>query len=256
MHRLAALVRPPSVRALLIQLFSFSLVFIAGAAIEARTGMAVSVTALAWWQGAVAALLSCRLRLAPWWWLIQLIFPVALLAGPMLRIPPVVFLLLFLVFLALYWSTFRTQVPFFPSGPATRDAVAALLPPDAPIRFVDIGSGLGDLVLDLAGRRPDCRFAGIELAPLPWLISMLRAKLRASRATFMRGDYTTLDLARYDVVFAYLSPAAMPDLWRQARAQMRPGSLLLSYEFGIPGSEPDIAGAPDGRGASLYGWRM
>jgi hypothetical protein len=35
-------------------------------------------------------------------------------------------------------------------------------------------------------------------------------------------------------VFAYLSPAAMPALWRKAQREMRPGSLLVSYEFEIP----------------------
>ena len=256
MYRLVALVHPPAVRALLIQLFSFLLILIAGAAIEARTGLSISLAALTLSQGVVAALLSYRLRLAPWWWLIQFLFPVALFAGPQLQVPPVIFLLLFLVFLVLYWSTFRTQVPFYPSGRATRDAVAAQLPQGRAIRFIDIGSGLGDLAMDLAERRPDSRFCGIELAPLPWLISVWRAKARNSRARFIRGDYNTLDFADYDVVFAYLSPAAMPELWKLARARMRPGALLLSYEFAVSGAQPDVVLAPDARGASLYGWRM
>lgn len=256
MRHLAAQVRPPAVRALLIQVFSFFLVLVAGAAIEARAHLSLPLIVIALSQGAVAALLAWRFRLAPWWWLIQLVFPVALLAGPLLPIPPAAFLLLFLVFLALYWSTFRTQVPFFPSGRRTHEAVAALLPGGVPIRFIDVGSGLGGLVLALADRRPESRFAGIELAPLPWLVSMLRARLASSRASFVRGDYTALDFADHDVVFAYLSPAAMPGLWLQARRQMRPGALLLSYEFSIPGVQPAIVVPPDTRGASLYGWYM
>jgi tRNA1(Val) A37 N6-methylase TrmN6 len=62
-----------------------------------------------------------------------------------------------------------------------------------PLAIADIGSGLGGLVLDLARRRPDAQVDGIELAPLPWLVSRLRAKLSGSRARFLRGDYEAVE---------------------------------------------------------------
>jgi hypothetical protein len=37
---------------------------------------------------------------------------------------------------------------------------------------------------------------------------------------------------------------------------MRPGSLLLSYEFVIADKAPDLTIAPAGRGPSLYGWHF
>ncbi len=179
-----------------------------------------------------------------WWWLpIQLLFAPALLAMHALSLPPVLFLGLFLFFLLLYWSSFRTQVPYYPSTPAVWRTVAGLLPP-RPLRVIDIGSGFGGLALHLAAQRPDSTISGIELAPLPWLVSHMRARLRGARVRFMRGDYLRLDFAAYDVVFAYLSPAAMPALWEKAHSEMRPGTLLLSYEFVIPGQVPDIALAP------------
>jgi hypothetical protein len=63
-------------------------------------------------------------------------------------------------------------------------------------------------------------------------------------------------LSDYDVVFAFLSPAAMPALWRKASAEMRPGTLLLSYEFSIPGTTPHIIDHPVENGPALYGWYM
>jgi SAM-dependent methyltransferase len=143
------------------------------------------------------------------------------------------------LFLLIYWSTFRTQVPYYPSGRAAWDAVAGVLPADRPLAIADVGSGLGGLVLDLARRRPDSRVDGIELAPLPWFVSRVRAKLSGSRARFLRADYESVNFSHYDVVFAYLSPAAMAGLWRKAESEMRPGSILLSYEFDIPGRMPD-----------------
>jgi SAM-dependent methyltransferase len=136
------------------------------------------------------------------------------------------------------------------------DAVERQLPRGRPLRVIDIGSGLGGLVLELARRRPESGISGIELAPLPWLASVLRARFARSRARFLRGDYEQLDFAAYDAVFAYLSPAAMSALWRKAAAEMRPGAMLMSYEFGIVEKAPDLCIAPQGGGPSLYIWHF
>jgi DNA-binding GntR family transcriptional regulator len=75
--------------------------------------------------------------------------------------------------------------------------------------------------------------------------------------SFMRRDYTALDLADFDFVFAFLSPAAMPALWQQAQSQMRNGSLFISLSFGVQTREPDheIVLA-DGARHTLYAWKM
>ena len=245
----------PAVRALLIQCLSFPLT-LAAVWLLARAGVPVSYSGAALLQGAWAALLSWRAGLASWWRAIQFGFPPALLLARTLDLPPGVFLAAFLIFLLVYWSTFRTQVPYYPSGRAVWDTVAGLLPPDRPAAAIDIGSGLGGLVLELARRRPDCQIDGIELAPLPWLASRLRAWSSGSRARFLRGDYNALDFSRYDLVFAYLSPAAMTALWRKASQEMRPGSVLVSYEFTIVDREPDLGFVTTDSGKILYVWHF
>src|SRR5450830_1821193 len=224
------LLAAPAVRALLIQLACLPVSY-AAVWLLLRAGVPLDWPGAALLQGLLAAAVSFRFTLPSW-----------------------LFLTVFLVMLAVYWSTFRTQVPYFPSGRRAWDAVAALLPA-RPIKLIDIGSGLGGLVLDLAARRPDSEFEGIELAPLPWLASRLRAGGRPN-VRFSRGDYETLDFADFDVVFAYLSPAAMERLWQKAQAEMRPGSLLLSYEFVISTKSPDLTMKGDGAGPLLYGWHF
>lgn len=257
------LLRAPAVLATLIQCAAFPLTLVltyaaasllARAEGELRLGLAVAPWMVALLQGALAAGLSWRAGLAPWWRPIQLLFPLALLGALALQLPPPLFLAVFIVLLGLYWSTFRTQVPLYPSGPAVWAAVAGLLPPGRPLRLVDIGSGMGGMALDLARRRPESDVVGIELAPLPWLASWLRARLGGSRARFIRGDYEALDFADYDLVFAYLSPAAMGALWLKARAEMRPGSLLASYEFNIDACPPDRTIVTTEHGPLLYVW--
>jgi len=245
--------RAPAVQAAAIQALTVAPT-LATAYVFARWQHPLSVYGAALLQGVLAMLVTWIWGLAPWWRAIQVAFPIALLGAGSLHLPRPALLGVFLFMLLVFWSTFRTQVPFYPSGPAVREAVAGLLPSDRPVRLIDIGSGLGGLVLGLARRFPGSRLTGIELAPLPWLISVLRARLTASAAQFMRGDYERLDFAAYDVVFAYLSPAAMAALWRKAAGEMRPATMLISYEFPVPGKVPDKTVAPTAAGPELFVW--
>ncbi|KQQ39983.1 methylase [Duganella sp. Leaf126] len=258
---LSRLVRTPAVRALLIQCgaapLTLVLVYLL-ASLRLSWLYPVSYLTVAVVHGLVAAAITWRAGLAPWWRLIELLFPLAVLAALALQLPSWIFLLVFLVLLGWYWSTFRTQVPYFPSSPGVWDAVRQQLPePRAGggrLRVIDIGSGLGGFVLYLARVRPDVDVVGIELAPLPWLTSWLRARLSGSRAQFLRGDYEQLDFGQFDLVFAYLSPAAMGQLWRKAQAEMCPGSNLISYEFDICGKPPDLVIHATNDTTPLYKW--
>lgn len=245
----------PAVRALLAQAGAFPLTIVA-VFMLARAGVTMDWMLVAIVQGAIAALLSTLIRLAVWWRAIEFVFPLFVVMARGMALPPGVFLGLFLLFLLVYWSTFRTQVPYYPSGKRVWDAVVGVLPAERPLTIIDVGSGLGGLVLDLARRRPDCEVSGIELAPLPWGMSRLFALITRSRARFLLGDYDALDFGHYDAVFAYLSPAAMASLWRKAEAEMRPGSMLLSYEFDIPGRLPDLSVKTTDSKKVLYVWHF
>ncbi|VXC02007.1 class I SAM-dependent methyltransferase [Massilia sp. 9I] len=243
----------PAVAALLLQAAAFPLT-LAATWLLASSGVPMSYLGVALLQGVFAAALTWWRGLAGWWRAIQFLFPLALYGASRLAIPPPVFLAVFLFLLLLYWSTYRTQVPYYPSNRRVWEAVARLLPQEQ-ARVIDIGSGLGGLVLELA-RRPGVEATGIELAPLPWLVSSLRARLAKSRARFIRGDYHRLDFADYDLVFAYLSPAAMDALWRKAAREMRPGALLVSYEFGIDDRSPNRTVYPTDGGPALHIWHF
>lgn len=207
-------------------------------------------------QAAYASLFSYFAGMAKWWRWIHLCFPMTVWIMSSLQIANEVYLIGFIVTLSLYWTTFRTQVPFYPSGPMVWEKVAQFVPIEQSVRMVDIGSGLGDLSMYIARVRPKCLVEGVEIAPLPWLISIIRAKLSGSVAVFKMADYRDLNFADYNVIFAYLSPVAMHDLWQKVCAEMKPGSLLISYEFeihGVPPTQIIMSGNQDKR---LYVWQI
>jgi len=246
----------PATLALMLQLSALLVTLAIWKSIGQYAGLEPNLYALVILQGCIAMLLSVVCRMDVWWWKIQILFPIGLLVMYQLALPPWIYFLGFVFSLSLFWTTFRTQVPFYPSRPDVWHRVAAYLPKDRHIHLIDIGSGLGDLIMYLARAMPESRFTGIEIAPLPWLISRCRARIRdIDNAGFVLGNYEMLDFAHYDVVFAYLSPAAMESLWQKASREMQPGSLLMSYEFEIPGAEPDSILQHEGK-PSIYVWHF
>lgn len=209
-------------------------------------------------QALFAALFSSVLGAPIWWRWIHLCFPLAIWVMSSLYVPNEVYLFGFLISLSLFWTTFRTQVPFYPSRPIVWRQVAKIMPSNQtrPVRMIDIGSGLGDMSMYIAKHCPLTIVEGMEIAPLPWLISYLRARFTGSLAKFKLGDYQRLNFADYDAVFAYLSPAAMLSLWEKAKSEMQPGSLLISYEFQIPDAPPTFTISTGDNSPLLYVWKM
>jgi SAM-dependent methyltransferase len=207
--------------------------------------------------GGLAAALSAAFRQRAWWPPLHFAFMPTLWGAQHIDVPAELYLVAFVTLVLVYWSSFRTQVPLFLSGRAAWKAVAGLLPADREFRFIDLGSGLGGLPLHLAATFPRGHFYGTEIAPAPWLISRVRAVLTRSRVRFLRRDYGTLDLGEFDVVFAFLSPAAMPRLWKQAQTQMRPGSLFISLAFAVDRQPAHrVISSPDGPRNALHVWQM
>lgn len=208
-------------------------------------------------QAALAAGLSRACGQPAWWPPLHFGFLPATLLARQAGLPAWVYLAAFVLLVLFYWSTFRTRVPLYLSGRKAWQNLESLLPPAQPFRFIDLGSGLGGVPFYLESRFPHSHFYGTEIAPAPWLISRMRAWFRGSRVSFMRDDYVVLDLARFDVVFAFLSPAAMPGLWQQAQAQMRHGTLFVSLAFPVNERQPDHVVEQDaGTRHTLYAWRM
>lgn len=207
-------------------------------------------------QGALAAGIGVLLKSGRWWIAIHLAFSPALVAALRLDMPPAVPLAVLAGLTFVFWTTFRGEVPLFLSSRAAADALLALLPPRPGLRVIDLGAGTGGLLRQLAQARPDACFTGIEHAPLPYLVARLNARGLAN-LTIRRSDLWRQPLGEQDAVFVFLSPSVMPRLWEKARAEMRPGSLLVSSSFPIPNIAPErVVEVADRRGTRLYCYRM
>jgi hypothetical protein len=209
---------------------------------------------LAMLQGGVAAMIAIRQHTPRWWLAIHLGFaPLAVIVHG-LDIAPGWFLAAFVLLLLVFGRTDRSRVPLYLTNRPTAAALLKLLPA-TPCRVIDLGCGDGGLLRHLARARADCRFIGIEHAPLTWLVARLR-NLRLDNVQVRRGDFWSEPLGGHDLVYAFLSPAPMPRLWAKACAEMAPDALLVSNSFAVPGIAPTAAIAVNDRRATrLYLYR-
>ncbi|NTV10806.1 MAG: class I SAM-dependent methyltransferase [Zoogloea sp.] len=237
----------PAFKALFAQLAGWVLAFVLLIAGILPSG----VWPLALAQAVSATLVAVALKSDRWWQPIHLGFTPLVVFMTSFHIAPGWYLAAFMLLAVVYWTSFRTQVPLFLSNPQTTAAVAELLPA-RPVRLLDLGSGTGSLLRQLAPLRPDCALEGVEAAPGPYWLSRFLARDQHN-IRLARGDFWNLSWSHYDVVYAFLSPVPMPQVWAKACAEMRPGSLLVSNSFTVAGIDPDlVVEVDDRRGTRLY----
>jgi hypothetical protein len=248
---------PPPVLALFLQIAAVALAATTQF-ILLRTGYVLAPLSFAFLCGLIAAWWSHRLQMDRWWLPIQFFFVPALLTTLSLSLSPTIFLVAFLIMLAVYWSTFRTQVPLYLSSNKVWQALETRLPAEQAFTFIDLGSGIGGVSAHLARTHPHGRYLGVESAPLPFLWNWLRIRFGGYRnCTVHWGSLWDCDLSKYDVVFAYLSPVPMERLWHKVNQEMRPGSLFISNTFAIPDHPPqETLTVDDLHHSTLYLWRM
>ena len=100
----------------------------------------------------------------------------------------------------------------------------------------DLGSGDGRLPI-LAAQLHGARGVGIEIDPKLVALSRLNAKEAgvSDRVTFVEGDLFTADISPATVVVLYLSSSVLRQLEPKLKAELKPGTRIVSHQFWIPG---------------------
>ncbi len=104
----------------------------------------------------------------------------------------------------------------------------------------DLGSGDGRMVIT-AAQRYGARGVGVEINPV-WVRYARRDAEQAGvtdRVTFRIEDLFAIDLREATVVTLYLLPWMNRKLAPRFRAELRPGTRIVSHEYGIGDWPPD-----------------
>jgi trans-aconitate methyltransferase len=128
---------------------------------------------------------------------------------------------------ALYVSTSRVRISAF------LDAV----PMKPGQLLVDIGCGDGR-VLRKVRKRYGVKAVGYELNFLAYLKAKLLC-LGLQNVEVKLRNFWTADLSEADVVFCYLFPDVMRDLSTKLKSTLKPGAVIVSCNFDLPGFIPE-----------------
>lgn len=245
----------PLLRALATQAAAFLLLALLALAFAGRLRLPAGLWIAA--QALLAALLGRLWGLRGGWLSFQVCLPPALAWQAGHAAPAWLYPLLLALLLLVYGGGLLTRVPLYHSNRAAWAQLLELLPERADCRVVDLGAGFGGPLAHLARHRPEGRFLGVEASPLPWLVAWLRRWPLRRNCRVRLGSLWSQDLAPFDLAFAFLSPAPMARLWTKALGEMRPGSLLVSHSFEVPGASPERRVPLPGRaGACLLIYRI
>jgi SAM-dependent methyltransferase len=104
----------------------------------------------------------------------------------------------------------------------------------------DLGSGDGRLVIE-AARRYGARGIGVEREAR--LVEMARAAAAAAkvadRVSFSQGDLFETDLRSATVLTLYLLPRLLEQLLPKLRAELAPGTRVVSHDYPFEGWQAD-----------------
>lgn len=145
------------------------------------------------------------------------------------------------------------EVPFVTTPPAVVEAMLDLAQVGANDMVYDLGCGDGRIVIEAARR--GARGVGVDIDRD--LIEQARTSAQQAgvhaRVRFEQGDLFAMDFRDASVVMLYLSDALNLRLWPRLKAQLKPGSRIVSHRFGIAGLTPQRTIALGDR--NLYLWR-
>lgn len=95
-------------------------------------------------------------------------------------------------------------------------------------RVLDLGCGSGELVKQICGRAPELDVVGIDISPG----NVERASAAVPGATFIAGDFMTVDAGQFDLIVCHsvlqLIPNADQEVAGRLAAMLRPGGVIVA----------------------------
>lgn len=132
------------------------------------------------------------------------------------------------------WTIINGISPM-PSSSKAKKKLQEILPNiDGPV--YELGSGWGTLARILAKTYPHQHVIGYETSFFPYWIS--RLLYNRNNLVFYRKNFFEVDLSQAALIVCYLYPGAMRQLKEKFIKELKPGTVIISNTFAIPGWTP------------------
>jgi len=145
----------------------------------------------------------------------------------------------FLILASIVWWSIKNGISPMPTSKKAKKAIVSLIPREIPGKIYELGSGWGTLIIPLAKSFENSTIIGYETSPIPYFISKVRVRNSGLKnIQLFRKDFYDTSIADATIVVCYLFPGAMGKLKRKFENELKPGTLVISNTFAVPGWDP------------------
>lgn len=136
------------------------------------------------------------------------------------------------------WSI-KNGISPMPSTRKAKAAMLSLIPLNQTGTLYELGAGWGTLLIPLGKRYICATIIGFETSAIPFWVGRIRLWIHQFPHVFVkRMDFFEIDLSEASIVVCYLYPEAMRRLKLKMEKELKPGTLVISNTFAIPGWTP------------------
>jgi predicted O-methyltransferase YrrM len=142
-------------------------------------------------------------------------------------------------FISIVWNSWKYGITPTPTGYKVQCLILEICPLIPSGKIAELGSGWGILALALANHYPDQQVIGYEISPIPYVFSRcLKLFVHSPFLQLKRKNFFYVSLKEFDLIICYLYPGAMHQLKTKFEKELRPGTIIISHTFAVPGWTP------------------
>ncbi|MFC1655635.1 50S ribosomal protein L11 methyltransferase [Patescibacteria group bacterium] len=172
-----------------------------------------------------------------------------------------IILLIFLIFVFLLTATALVgivlRVPYVPTKKNVMDKVLDEISLKKGETFMDLGCGDARMLIE-AEKRRKINAVGYEIAPLVYILAIIRKLMNGSKAKIHFKNFFKEKLDKADVIFCYLMPHELKRLAKKLKKECKKGTRIVSNTFKIQGLKPQrvIKKNPKEKTPTLYLYKI
>ncbi len=132
------------------------------------------------------------------------------------------------------------QMPYVPTTMGTTAKMIELAQCKSGDVVYDLGAGDARVIIEAKKRVPGIRAIGYEIALGVWLLAQLRKLWSRVDVDIHMKSFFEKNLSDANVIFLYLSPAVMQMLIPKFKAELKPGTRIVSHCFKLGDIKPKL----------------
>jgi hypothetical protein len=103
----------------------------------------------------------------------------------------------------------------------------------------ELGAGKAGFLRAVEQKFKNEKLIGIEYSWWPYLLARMQTMITGSNIKMIKKNIFKISLKEADVIYCFLVPKMMDRLAEKFKKECRPGTLIISYKFGVSGFDPE-----------------